>query len=205
MGKQPNGRLDRNKVTVVFDGIVSRLRELGFSDLNANPKQGIIGIPAATKSDKSRIRIKLLQYERELGGMGLLAPSSTYHHFAVGLTGDKMSSSKPKTSIFLDDDIETLTKKIRKAYSGGQSTIEEHRRIGGNPDVDVAYQYLMYFFEKDDSYLAELNSDYRNGKLLAGEMKQICIDQATQWITDHIEQRQQSEHLIDSFLAFDAK
>ena len=63
----------------------------------------------------------------------------------------------------------------------------------------------MYFFEKDDSYLAELNSDYRNGKLLAGEMKQICIDQATQWITDHIEQRQQSEHLIDSFLAFDAK
>ncbi len=205
LGKQPNGRLDRNKVTEVFNGIVAKLRELGYSDLNSNPKQGTITIPAATRSDKSRIRIKLLQYERELGGMGLLSPSSTYHHFAVGLTGDKMSSSKPKTTIFLDDDLETLTKKIRKAYSGGQSTIEEHRRIGGNPDIDVAYQYMMYFFENDDHYLAELNSNYRNGRILAGEMKQLCIEKATDWMSNHNEIRHQTEHLVDSFLAFDSK
>ena len=148
--------------------------------------------------------MKLLELERELGGMGLLAPSSTYHHFAVGLTGDKMSSSKPKTTIFLNDDLDTITKKIRKAYSGGQSTIEEHRRLGGNPDVDVAYQYMMYFFEDDDNYLAELNSDYRNGKILAGEMKQICVDKATEWMKNHIELRDQTNHLVADFLADDA-
>ena len=205
LGQQPNGRIDRNKVAEVFQGIVNKLSSLGFSDINSNPKQGTIVIPGATQRDKAKIRMKLLELERDLGGMGLLAPSSTYHHFAIGLTGDKMSSSKPKTTIFLNDDLDTITKKIRKAYSGGQSTIEEHRRLGGNPDVDVAYQYMMYFFEDDDNYLAELNSDYRNGKILAGEMKQICIDKATEWMKNHIELRDQTNHLVANFLADDAK
>ena len=205
LGQQPNGRIDRNKVAEVFQGIVNKLSSLGFSDINSNPKQGTIVISGATQRDKAKIRMKLLELERDLGGMGLLAPSSTYHHFAIGLTGDKMSSSKPKTTIFLNDDLDTITKKIRKAYSGGQSTIEEHRRLGGNPDVDVAYQYMMYFFEDDDNYLAELNSDYRNGKILAGEMKQICIDKATEWMKNHIELRDQTNHLVANFLADDAK
>ena len=185
--------------------MVNCLTEIGFSDINSNPKQGTIVVPSATKRDMNKIRIELLKLERSLGGMGLLTPSSTYHHFAVGLTGQKMSSSKPKTTIFLDDDIQTITKKIKKAYSGGQSTIEEHRRLGGNPDIDVAYQYMMYFFEHDDKHLAEINSDYRNGKILAGEMKQLCIDKATEWMENHIELRDQSQHLVDEFLADDSK
>ena len=204
LGQQANGRIDKKKVANIFEMIVSDLVEIGFSDINSNPKQGTIVVPSATKRDIIAIRVKLLQLERKLGGMGLLAPSSTYHHFAVGLTGEKMSSSKPKTTIFLDDDIDSMTKKIRKAYSGGQSTIEEHRRLGGNPDIDVAYQYMMYFFEQDDSYLAEINSDYRSGKILAGEMKQICIDKATDWMKNHQELRTQTEHLVKEFLAYDA-
>jgi len=136
--------------------------------------------------------------------MGLLAPSSTYHHFAVGLTGDKMSSSQPKTTLFLKDDLSSVEKKIKRAFSGGQSTIEEHRRLGGNPDIDVSYQYMMYFFEDDDSYLAEINSDYRSGKLLAGEMKQLCIDRALAWLGNLHEMRDQTAHLVKDFLAPDA-
>ena len=204
-GQQPNGRIDKSKVTEIFAKVVNCLIEIGFSDINSNPKQGTIVVPSATKRDMNKIRIELLKLERSLGGMGLLTPSSTYHHFAVGLTGQKMSSSKPKTTIFLDDDIQTITKKIKKAYSGGQSTIEEHRRLGGNPDIDVAYQYMMHFFEHDDKHLAEINSDYRNGKILAGEMKQLCIDKATEWMENHIELRDQSQHLVDEFLADDSK
>ena len=205
LGQQPNGRIDRKKVASVFDMIVADLAEIGFSDINSNPKQGTIVVPSATNRDMIDIRLKLLNLERKLGGMGLLAPSSTYHHFAVGLTGEKMSSSKPKTTIFLDDDVESVTKKISKAYSGGQSTIEEHRRLGGNPDIDVAYQYMMYFFEQDDAYLGEINSAYRSGKILAGEMKQLCIDKATDWMKNHQELRAQTEHLTHDFLARDAR
>ncbi len=204
LGQQPNGRIDKGKVAEIFNMIVQSLTDLGFSDINSNPKQGTIVVPSATKKDITAIRMKLLNLERKLGGLGLLAPSSTYHHFAVGLTGQKMSSSKPKTTIFLDDDISTITKKIKRAYSGGQSTIEEHRRLGGNPDVDVAYQYLMYFFETDDDYLSEINKDYRNGKILAGEMKQICVDKASEWMINHQEMKAQTQHLTNDFLAGDA-
>ena len=77
--------------------------------------------------------------------------------------------------------------------------------MGGDPDIDVAYQYMMYFFEQDDNYLAEINSDYRNGKILAGEMKQLCIDKATEWMSNHLELRNQTEHLVEEFLALDSR
>jgi len=131
--------------------------------------------------------------------MGLLSPSSTYHRFAVGMTGDKMSSSKPKTTLFLSDDVDTATKKIKKSFSGGQSTVEEHRRLGGDPDKDVAYQYMMYFFEDDDNYLSEINRDYRSGKILAGEMKQLCIDRATHWLSELSEKRDETAHVVKDF------
>jgi tryptophanyl-tRNA synthetase len=35
--------------------------------------------------------------------LGFLTPASTYHRFLTGLTGDKMSSSKPNTAIYLND------------------------------------------------------------------------------------------------------
>ena len=45
-----------------------------------------------------------------------MAPASTYHHFAVGMTGDKMSSSQPKTTLFLRDDLAAVEKKIKRAF-----------------------------------------------------------------------------------------
>ena len=205
LGQMPNGRLDKDRLNTVFSGMVSSLEHLGFSDIQSNPKQGTILVPSATSKDKSKIRMKLLEYERSLGGMGLLAPSSTYHHFAVGLTGEKMSSSKPKTTLFLRDDLPTVEKKIKRAFSGGQATVEEHRRLGGNPDIDVAYRYMMYFFEDDDAYLESINADYRAGKILAGEMKQLCIDRATAWLGNLHEMRDQTAHLVGDFLADDAR
>ena len=201
----PNGRVDKAKVAAVFDQVVAAASELGFSDIMSSPKQGHVHIPSATQRDKHALRLALLRLERRLGGMGLLAPSSTYHHFAVGMTGNKMSSSQPKTTLFLRDDIAAVEKKIKRAFSGGQATVEEHRRLGGNPDVDVAYQYMMYFFEEDDAYLAEVNAAFRSGQLLAGEMKQLCIDRATAWMNELHEMRDQTAHLVADFLAEDAR
>ncbi|MBR68031.1 MAG: tryptophan--tRNA ligase [Euryarchaeota archaeon] len=204
-GQMPNGRVDKAKVAAVFDQVVAAASELGFSDIMSSPKQGHVHIPSATQRDKHALRLALLRLERRLGGMGLLAPSSTYHHFAVGMTGNKMSSSQPKTTLFLRDDLAAVEKKIKRAFSGGQATVEEHRRLGGNPDVDVAYQYMMYFFEEDDAYLAEVNAAFRSGQLLAGEMKQLCIDRATAWMNDLHEMRDQTAHLVADFLAEDAR
>lgn len=45
----------------------------------------------------------------------------------------------------------------RHGFSGGQETEEEHRKLGGNPDVDVSYQYLTFMLD-DDEELARLYS-----------------------------------------------
>lgn len=199
MGVEPSGRVNKERQKEVFSKIVSAIQGLGYSDIMSNPKHGTVNIPSATSKDKGPIRMALLSLERSMGGMGLLAPSSTYHRFAVGMTGDKMSSSKPKTTLFLSDDISTAEKKIKKSFSGGQATIEEHRRLGGDPDKDVAYQYMMYFFEEDDKFLGEINQDYRAGKILAGEMKQMCIERATDWLSNLAEKRDETAHLVEQF------
>ena len=199
LGVEANGRVNKDKQKQIFAQIVDAIASLGFSDIISDPKHGIVNVPSATLRDKGAIQMVLLNLERKLGGLGLLAPSSTYHRFAIGMNGDKMSSSKPKTTLFLSDDIATVEKKIKKSFSGGQSTVEEHRRLGGNPDIDVAYQYMMYFFEEDDAYLSELNQGYRAGNILAGEMKQLCVDRACEWMHDLSEKRAETAHLVEEF------
>ena len=50
-------------------------------------------------------------------------------------------------------------KKIKKyAFSGGQATLDEHRKKGGNPDVDVSFQMLLYGMEPNDKKLRILAS-----------------------------------------------
>lgn len=38
----------------------------------------------------------------------------------------------------------------KHAFSGGKDTVEEHRKYGGNPDVDVSFMYLTFFLEDDE-------------------------------------------------------
>ncbi|KAI0355007.1 hypothetical protein OH77DRAFT_1437013, partial [Trametes cingulata] len=70
----------------------------------------------------------------------------------------------------------------------GQETIEEHRRIGGNPDVDVAYQYLGFFMDDDDEW-KKMGEDYRAGRLLTGELKAKCIKVLQDFVKDFQDRR----------------
>jgi tryptophanyl-tRNA synthetase len=56
-----------------------------------------------------------------------------------------------------------------------QGSAEEQRKYGGNPAVDISFQYLG-FFEEDDALLDQLAEDYRAGRLLSGELKKRCIE-----------------------------
>jgi tryptophanyl-tRNA synthetase len=205
MGVLNSGGVNSQVRGVVFEKLQLSLSQLGFADVLTNPKHGTLEIPGATISDMARIKLSLLSLERSMGGMGLMPPCSTYHRFAVGMTGDKMSSSKPETTIFMRDTVEEMSKKVKRAYSGGQATIEEHRRLGGNLSKDVAYQYLQFFFEESDSELHSIGRDYESGRLLAGEIKQICIDKASEWLTDLSDKRNQWADRIDEFIAPDSK
>ena len=196
---------DKASTKAVFANIVEILSGLGFSDIMADAKHGIVDLPAATPKDRYPIRMGLLTLERSMGGPGLLQPSSTYHRFAIGMTGGKMSSSMPETTIFLTEDLNAMEKKFKRSFSGGQSTVEEHRRLGGNPDIDVAFQYLKFFFEEDDAALEEVRRGYVAGDILSGELKVMTIEKASAWLSDLAELREQNAHLVNDFLADDAR
>ena len=69
-----------------------------------------------------------------------------------------MSASDQNSSIFMTDTPNQIKNKINKhGFSGGRDTEEEHRKFGGNPDVDVAFQYLK-FFEHDDGVIAKVEA-----------------------------------------------
>lgn len=201
MGMKNDGGVDKTQRKIVIDRAISAINKAGYTQINSNPKHGTIDIKDATAENYSEIQYELLSLERQLGGMGLMQPSSTYHQFAVGMTGGKMSSSMPETTIFLNDSMKTIEKKIKSSFSGGQPTVEEHRKKGGNPDIDVAYQYLRYFFEENDNELEKIREEYVSGKLLTGEIKSICVEKAESWMKEHHELKEQNQHLIKGFLS----
>ena len=128
--------------------------------------------------------------------------SSTYHLFAPGLKGGKMSASDPTSYIALTDTPEEAETKIKQhAFSGGQPTLEEHRKKGGNPDIDISYQYLRIFFEPDDKKLEKIYKDYKSGKLLTGELKQILIDKIKPFLKEHQKKRVLARKSISKFIA----
>jgi tryptophanyl-tRNA synthetase len=118
-----------------------------------------------------------------------------------GVAGKMSSSGGAETAIFLTDDEKEVKKKINKyAYSGGRDTVEEHRKMGGNPDIDVPFQWLSILFEPDDSNLKQIEDDYRAGKILSGEMKALLIDRVNEFLIEHNESKAKMENEMDRFM-----
>ena len=73
------------------------------------------------------------------------------------------------------------------------------------PDLEEPDELLPADEPPDDAALAEVEAGYRSGEILTGQMKQMCIDRAAVWLTELAEQRDETAHLVDDFLAPDAK
>jgi len=135
--------------------------------------------------------------------LGFYKPSIIHSKFLSGLKnyGGKMSTSDKDSTIWTTDSPEQVKQKIMKhAFSGGQASIEEHRKKGGNPDIDVAYQWLYYFFEPDDKKLKQLHDDYKSGKLLTGELKAYLVEKINAFLKEHQKQRELAKKQVDKFV-----
>ena len=112
-----------------------------------------------------------------------------------------MSSSDPNSYIALTDSEKDVEDKIKKyAFSGGQPTLKEHREKGGNPETDISFQYLKLLFEAKDTKLKSLEEDYKSGKLLTGELKEITIEKINSFLRKHKIARKKAEKEVSKFL-----
>jgi tryptophanyl-tRNA synthetase len=131
--------------------------------------------------------------------MGYNKAAAVHSKFLPPLTGikDKMSSSKPETAIYLSDDDKIVRNKVyRYAFSGGQATKEEHRKKGGDPGVDVPFQWLYMFFEPDDKKIEQIRAEYKSGRMLTGDLKDILIEKVTTFLNEHRNRREKAGQLV---------
>ncbi|MDD3177976.1 MAG: tryptophan--tRNA ligase [Candidatus ainarchaeum sp.] len=117
-----------------------------------------------------------------------------------GING-KMSSSNENSAIFLDDDEKTIKNKINKyAFSGGKPTLEEHRKYGGIPEIDVCYNWLNILFEEEDNKINEIYKNYKTGKLTSGELKKILIEKIILFIKKHKENKEKNKKDLNKYM-----
>lgn len=122
------------------------------------------------------------RFESELG---LVPPASTYHRFMSGLDGGKMSSSRPESYIALNEDVSVASQKLMKAFTGGRATAEEQRKLGGEPEKCVVYEFYSYHLVPDDRKLQEVYLDCRLGNILCGECKLKACELLAGFLKEH--------------------
>lgn len=112
-----------------------------------------------------------------------------------------MSASASDSSIFMTDTPKMIKDKINKnAFSGGQVSVEEHRRLGGNVEVDVPYQYMSFFID-DDAELARMAQEYTSGRMLTGEIKKLCIETMQRVVKDFQDRRAKvTDEIVDYYM-----
>ncbi|MFH1063946.1 MAG: tryptophan--tRNA ligase [Candidatus Woesearchaeota archaeon] len=102
-------------------------------------------------------------------------PSSIYHKYTPSLNGElKMSKSMPESCIVLPEDIKTVTKKLKRALTGGRETVEIQKAKGGEPEKCMIFEMDKQHLIEDDAELQSIYDRCKKGELLCGECKNIA-------------------------------
>jgi tryptophanyl-tRNA synthetase len=176
------------------------LKKLNFNKLRRITEYKAIYIEDANEQDIQKINMEFAKNESKLGGYGFIQPSSTYHRFMTGLTGEKMSSSKPDSAIFLTDTPNEANKKINQAKTGGAVTLEQQKKEGGNPDQCVIYELFLYHLIEDDLELQNIYKSCKDGKKMCGICKKYASDLMGKKLVDLKKLRELAEKKINSYL-----
>ena len=112
---------------------------------------------------------------------------TTYDDPATGSAVEVMTNAVPQGRIAYEDSSEDIRRKIGRAYTGGRRTLEEQRKLGGNPDpriCSVSSLHAFYCTPDGDAYAA-LQERCRSGDLLCGECKASAVDKLLEYLRQH--------------------
>jgi tryptophanyl-tRNA synthetase len=176
-------KLDNN-VDKLLDSAETKLRSMGFADFEKIYSYKALYVNDAGEVDIPFMEEALLEVERQFGGYGFYLPASTYHRFMTGLTGGKMSSSDPESSIFLTDNPDTAREKAMNAKTGGRVSQAEQKKLGGRPDDCVVFELYLYHLTEDDSELSTIYETCKSGSRMCGPCKRESADRMAEFLKD---------------------
>ncbi|MGA1820017.1 MAG: tryptophan--tRNA ligase [Thermoplasmatota archaeon] len=173
----------------------------GFLDFRMIPGYKALYILGASRTDLIAIDETLAAVEAREGEFGFLPPASTYHRFNKGLTGEKMSSSKPETAIFLDDDPQEAASKLKRAITGGRETAEEQRKIGGQPQICSVFETMLFHTVEDEKEVQRIREECLSGARLCGGCKKEAIEHMRRFLEELKTKREETEHLLSLYIS----
>lgn len=164
---------------------------------NGGPKPVIVPVGPDQDPHIRLTRDIASKFNKELG---FIEPSATFHRFMTGLTGEKMSSSKPKSAIYLTDSIKDAVKKVKSAKTGGRDSLKDQKELGGKPDECSIYELLVYHLVDDDEQLKETKDKCLKGEILCGECKACASELLEKMFEDLNNKREESEEIAKTLL-----
>ena len=125
--------------------------------------------------------------------LGMIPPSEFVVKFQPSLLDpeQKMSGSKPNTAIYLSDSEEMIRKKIGRAYTGAVSSLEEHRKFGGIPEICSVFS-LLQNHHPDDGFVEKMRNEYITGRMTTSELKNITAD----FIVGLVDEQQRNRSVV---------
>jgi tryptophanyl-tRNA synthetase len=145
-----------------------------------SPKPGII--PVGIDQDPHiRLTRDIAARAKEFG---FVLPSSINHKFLPSLRGEAKMSKSEGNSLYLLDSNEEIKKKVSGALTGGQETLEEHKKKGGDPMKDMLFELFRQHLIVSDSELKKREEDYRKGKILDSENKKFATELVIKFMSD---------------------
>jgi tryptophanyl-tRNA synthetase len=156
--------------------------------------EGHVDIRGMACTDVSR---KVRTIELAHGGFGFFTPSSTYHIFMPGLTGGKMSSSIPESTISFFEPEATMRKKVMSGITGGRMTLEEQKRLGGEPDKCSLFLLNLFHMVTDDAELAGIRSRCVGGEITCGQCKKDTAERVVAFLKDFREKMDAAAEKIE--------
>ncbi len=141
----------------------------------------------------------IIKLETEHGEYGFIPPASIYHRFMTGLTGGKMSSSKPESHIALTEDPKEAAKKVMRAITGGRQSLGEQKKLGGEPEKCSIYEFLVFHLSDDDKELLELDAECRSGRRMCGTCKKDVAERIERFLCEHQQAREAARERLPEF------
>jgi len=135
----------------------------------------------------------------------LMKPAAIYSKYVRGLTGEPMSASKPETSIFTVDGPEDIKRKIWNALTGGQPTVREQRKLGGEPEKCVVYEWLRIFVYKDVKDARRHYDACRSGELICGQCKRMLAEKLIQFLEEHRRRKREAIKKLDRYFIHEVR
>lgn len=148
---------------------------------HAKKYEGHVDIKGGTCTE---VAARVREIERAHGGFAFYTPSSTYHIFMPGLTGGKMSSSIPESTISFHESDPVVRKKVMNGITGGRMTLEEQRRLGGEPDRCSLYLLNLFHMVSEDAELAEIRRKCLGGEITCGQCKKDTAERVVAFLKE---------------------